>query len=123
MYKINLDGKVFTLDKKTKVIDLIDKNDLSIIAAKINNNVRQLDFEVYYDADINLLRLNDSEATKIYYNSMRYLFAMAVHNLYPNQNVKFFHKYYETCQPTFFLQHLHPNIWQDVLSFPLQLYW
>ena len=42
MFKINLDGKELFLTKKCKVMDLIDKDDLSVLACIVKNKIRSL---------------------------------------------------------------------------------
>ena len=74
--------KIF--DKSIKIIDLISDidKDFSYIAALVNGRIRELDYSVHYDATIKLLTLKDSLANGVYERGIRYLFAMAVFNLY-----------------------------------------
>lgn len=89
MFAITIDNKKFSFTKKIKVLDLIDKKDYSIIACTVNNRVRELSFEIFYDAEVKFLRLDNHEATRIYNASLRYLFAMAVARLYPELDIRF----------------------------------
>ncbi len=59
------------------------------IAAKVNNRVRDLNYEVYYDAEVEFLTVSDHEAMKIYEATLRYIVAMAFHNLYPDLKIRF----------------------------------
>ncbi len=74
--------KIF--EKSIKIIDLIPNNDqdFAYIAALVNGRIRELDYSVHYDATIKLLTLKDTLANGIYERGIRYLFAMAVFNLY-----------------------------------------
>ncbi len=90
MIKVNFEGKDVFLSRPTRVIDLIeDKDDLSIICCLVNNVTQRLDFELRHNSKVELLRLDNHYACNTYYNSLRYLFAMATHNLYPHLSVKF----------------------------------
>ena len=59
------------------------------IAAKVNNRLRELNYEVYYDCEIELLDLTNSDAVKVYETSLRYLLAMAFRRVYPQYSVRF----------------------------------
>lgn len=59
------------------------------IAAKVDNRLRELNYVPENAQEITLLTLNDSEAVKIYETSLRFLVAMAIHNLYPAVRVRF----------------------------------
>ncbi len=89
MFTITLGDKKLSFQKKVKVLDLMPEKDYSIIACTVNNRIRELTFEIYYDATVKFLRLDDEEAVKIYNASLRYLFAMVVSRLYPELDIKF----------------------------------
>ncbi|HBS10914.1 MAG TPA: AAA family ATPase [Firmicutes bacterium] len=86
-FKIKLDSKELFFDKKIKLIDLTN-NDKNIICARVNNRTRDLDYQIDFDADVRFLTLKSSSAMGIYENSIRYLFCMASHILYPNLKFK-----------------------------------
>lgn len=88
-FKIKVLGKEKTFDKNVRLLDLIDKDDKSIICARVNNRVRELTYEVYYDATVEFLTVKDSDAIKIYESSLRYVVAMAFARLYPEVRVRF----------------------------------
>lgn len=67
---------------------MIEGDPKRYVAAKVNNRLRELNFEVNFDADIDLLDLLDTDAVKVYEASFRYLLAMAFHNVYPNYQIK-----------------------------------
>ena len=66
-----------------------DEDDKTIIAAKVNNRIRELSYEVYFDAEIEFLTTKDYDAVKIYETSLRYLVAMAMDRLYPGVEIHF----------------------------------
>lgn len=87
-FTITLNNQNHVFDDKVKILTLTGGNK-NIIAAKVNNHVRELTYEVYYDATIELLTLKDLDAIRIYEASVRYLFAMAFENLFPKVLYRF----------------------------------
>lgn len=70
---------------KIALFDLLRKEDLKrYYAAKVNNRLRELTYEIHYDANIEFIDLNDSDACSVYERSLRFLFCMAAYELYPN---------------------------------------
>ncbi len=82
-FTLKFDGVSRTFEKKVKLLDLTDNNK-DIICAMVNGRVRELDYDVYYDADVRFLKVDDHDAMGIYERGIRFLFAMATHNLYPD---------------------------------------
>lgn len=86
--KINHEEKRF--EKKVSLLSLLNEDEKKkYYCAKVNNRVRELTYEVYYDATIEFLTLSDHEAMKIYEASLRYVFAMAFARAYPNMKIRF----------------------------------
>ena len=91
-YQITINGKTETKEKKASLLSLLneeERKEKRYIAAKVNNRVRELEYEVYYDAEIEFLDCSSIEAMKIYEASLRYVVAMAFHNLYPDLKIRF----------------------------------
>ncbi|MCH5156498.1 MAG: nucleoside kinase [Clostridiales bacterium] len=88
MFTINIAGKKHKLTQKTPILDLIDNSNKEYIVAKVNNRLRELTYELSFDANVELLDLKTSDGVKVYETSFRYLLAMAFHNLYPDYQVK-----------------------------------
>lgn len=86
-FKITINGVSQTFAKKVKLIDLTDGNK-DIICANVNGRIRELDYDVYYDATVSFLTLQDHDAMGIYEKGIRYLFAMASHLVYPGIKFK-----------------------------------
>lgn len=91
-FTIKCQGQEKTYDEKLSLLAL--EKDFGIepehfIAAMVNNRVRDLNYEVYYDAEVEFLDLRDHEAMKIYEATLRYIVAMAFHNLYPELKIRF----------------------------------
>ncbi len=87
-FKLKYLGQEKEFDKKVKLLDLIENNDKSIICARVNNRVRELTYEVYYDATVEFLTVKDNDATKIYEASLRFVTAMAFHKIYPELKIR-----------------------------------
>ena len=88
MFTVQLAGKTHTLSEKTPIINLFDNSEKKYIAAKVNNRLRELTYELSFDADVELVDLMTSDGVKVYETSFRYLLAMAFHNLYPQCQMK-----------------------------------
>ena len=88
-FKLQYLGKEKEFEKNVKLLDLIENKDRSIIAARVNNRVRELTYEVYYDAKIEFLTVKDVDAVKIYEASLRFVTAMAFARVYPELKIRF----------------------------------
>ncbi len=89
-FTVKINDKEIHLDKKTELLSLLSEEDKKkFYCAKVNNRVRELTYEVYYDATVEFLTLSDHEAMKIYEASLRYVFAMAFARAYPNTKIRF----------------------------------
>lgn len=90
MFTVKIGEQTLTLEQKTPILELISiENQKKYIAAKVNNRLRELNYEVYYDCEIELLDLTNSDAAKVYETSLRYLLAMAFRRVYPQYSVRF----------------------------------
>lgn len=90
MFTVKIGEQTLTLEQKTPILELIPiENHKKYIAAKVNNRLRELNYEVYYDCEIELLDLTNSDAVKVYETSLRYLLAMAFRRVYPQYSVRF----------------------------------
>ena len=89
-FTIHVNGQTKTFEKKVSVKDLIGDSDpeKKIIAARVNRRSRELDYEIYYDAEVEFLDLSDTEASKIYEATLRYITAMAFHRCYPEMKIR-----------------------------------
>lgn len=88
MFTVTINDKKIALEEKTQILKLIDNADRSVLAAKVNNRLRELTYELSFDCDVELLTLKDSDVLKVYEASLRYLMVMAFKNLYPDYQVK-----------------------------------
>ena len=88
MYTVNILNETHKLNERTPIIKLLKDDEKRYMVAKVNNRLRELNFELYYDCDVVPLDLNSSDAVKVYETSMRYLIVLAFHNLYPEYQIK-----------------------------------
>ena len=88
-FKLKYLGKEKTFASKVKLLDLLEKEDKSFVCARVNNRVRELTYEVYYDANVKFLTVKDSDAIRTYEASLRFVLAMAIHNVDPSLEVRF----------------------------------
>lgn len=91
-FTISIGNTTKTFEKRVALLDLLteeEKEEKTYICAKVNNQVRDLSYEVYYDAEVEFLTVKDHEAMKIYEASLRYVIAMAFHRLYPDLHIRF----------------------------------
>ena len=86
---IKLGDKTLNFDKKVSLQSLIENEDKEFIVAKVNNRIRELSYEIYYDSEVELLSVKSPEAVRVYETSLRYLFAMAAQRTYPNLKFRF----------------------------------
>ena len=88
-FTVKVDNRELTFTKKVKLIDLIEGDVHDYIYAKVNNRLRELSYELYYSADVKLLKKCDYEAIKPYETSLRYIVAMACSRVFPNLTIKY----------------------------------
>lgn len=93
MINVKYDGKEVCVKQGTRVIDLIDEKDkCNYIVCRVGSQVKELNYmlsEKNEGMEISLLGLDNIEAGKAYETSLRYIIAMAFHNLYPDVKIRF----------------------------------
>lgn len=87
-FTVFLDSKELHFEKKIKLKELTN-SDYSIICALVNGRVRELDYDLHYDATVKFLTTADQPAAGIYERGIRFLFAMAAQRLYPDIKFRF----------------------------------
>jgi len=87
-FTLKYNGRVTEHSKKISLLSLIGTENKDIICARVNNRIRDLTYEVYYDAEIVFLTVKDQDAIRPYETSVRYLLAMAFARVYPEVNVR-----------------------------------
>lgn len=89
MFKITINNKEYELNQPKKISDIIDNKNYEFQAALVNNRLRELNYLIENECNIELLDTKNSAVTKIYQSTLRYLVIMAIRNLYPKARVIF----------------------------------
>ena len=78
--QIKLNDKTYKVKKNVTVLSFLNalKYDKTIIAAKVNNDVKNLNYVLTKDCTIELIKYNEYIGNKIYVNGLKFLFIIAV---------------------------------------------
>ncbi len=89
-FKLQYLGKEQEFSHRVKLLDLLPEEDKKkYVCGRVNNRSRELTYEVNYDAKVEFLTCSDTDASKIYEASLRFVASMAFHNLYPELKARF----------------------------------
>lgn len=89
MLEVTINAKPMVLEKPTSLLELSKGLDKKYYAAKVNNSLKELNSVIAESCDITFLDLTSPDSVKIYEATLRYIFLMAVKNLYPERQVRF----------------------------------
>lgn len=93
MIKIYIDNNEKQVKEGTRVLDLLPKEDkCKYVVCKIGSQIKELNRKLSARDDsksIEFLGIENSEAVKAYETTLRYIVAMAFHNLYPQVRIRF----------------------------------
>ena len=89
MYKVKIGSIILERDEKVLLKDLAKELGIESYAAKVNNRLRELNYYLNYNCEVEFLDLKSSDAVKVYETSLRYLIIMALERLYPSIKIKF----------------------------------
>ena len=87
-FKVLFDNQEKVYDKPVSVLDIVGNNH-DYVCAYVNKRVRELTYIVNKDSEIIPLTSKDSDAMRIYEASLRFLVAMAMHNIHPHYEIRF----------------------------------
>ncbi len=91
MIKVKYNDKEYKIKKDTKVIDFIEKNlkqdDKKIIACKVFNEVKSLDYEMDRDCTVELLSTSTTDGNRIYVRGITFILIKAFEELYPGKKI------------------------------------
>ena len=90
-FTVQIRDKVYRLERKTPILDLIKEHDPDkrAVAARVDNRVRELTYELSRDCKVEILTVKDPDAIKVYEASLRYVVAMAFSRCYPDIKIRF----------------------------------
>lgn len=103
--KITYNGEVKVFERPVTVLDVVGQ-DKSYVAAYVNKRVRELTYVISNDAEVIPLTLKNDDAKNIYEASVRFLVAMAMHNIHPELDVRFSYN----VSRSIFMQILTPGV-------------
>lgn len=89
MFKININNQDYFYENKIVLKDLAKDFMPNAIAAKVNNRLRELNYYINYNCEIEFINLTNFDAVRIYETSLRYLIIMALEKINPNITVRF----------------------------------
>ena len=87
-FKVIFNNEEKTYEQPVTVLDIVGK-DHNILCAYVNRRVRELTYTVDKDSEIVPLTFKDRDAMRIYEASLRFLVAMAMHNIHPHYEIRF----------------------------------
>ena len=87
-FKVIFNNEEKIYDSPVTVLDIVGKN-RDIICAYVNKRVRELTYTIDKDSEIVPLTCKDRDAMRIYESSLRFLVAMAMHNIHPHYQIRF----------------------------------
>ncbi len=88
--KLEINEKIYTFEGSLTLEEIAKSLDLKhVLAATVNGRLRELTYCIKKDSSIDFLDMTDPAAIKIYESTLRYVTAMAVHNLFPTVKLKF----------------------------------
>lgn len=92
---ITLNNEKYEVEKKTTLLELSRrfKNlyKSAIVAARVNNDIKDLSYELSEDSIIKFIDLTDEDGMRIYRRSLYFIFIKAVNELFPDRNAVISH--------------------------------
>ena len=87
-FKVIFNGKEKEYDSPVTALDIVG-DDRDIVCVSVNNRIRELTYTIDKDSEIIPLTCKDRDAMRIYEASLRFLVAMAMHNIHPRYQIRF----------------------------------
>jgi len=93
--RIRLNGQEMEVAKGTRIEELVrdlkGKMGSQIVAAVVNNEIRELTFPIEQESDITTVDLSSDDGIRIYQRSLKFLLIKAVHDLFPDKELQVRH--------------------------------
>ena len=70
------------------VYKLLDMEDKDILAVRVNNSVRDLNYRLCENSHITPVRYNSNDGYRIYIRTVKFLLYMAIKRVYPNLDIE-----------------------------------
>ena len=87
-FKVLFNNEEKIYENPVTVLDIVGDN-RDYLAAYVNKRVRELTYTIDKDSEIVPLTFKDRDAMRIYESSVRFLVAMAMHNIHPHYQIRF----------------------------------
>ncbi len=92
---VTINNQKYELEDKVTLLELsrrFAKEYVStIVAARVNNDIKELSFNIKEDAEIGFIDLTDEDGMRIYRRSLYFIFIMAVHDVFPDRKAVISH--------------------------------
>ena len=93
--KIKINGEDMMVQPGARIEDLIQgfkgKKDSQIVAALVDNEIKELTFPIEEDCVITTVDLTSEDGVRIYQRSLKFLLIKAVHDLFPGKELQIRH--------------------------------
>lgn len=89
MFTVKYQNQEYQFSDKITLKEMTKQFGVKCYIATVNNRLRELDYYINYDCEVEFLDLKDFDAVRVYETSFRYLVLMALERLYPNIKVRF----------------------------------
>lgn len=89
MFTVKVNNQSMQFENNITLKKLADDLKIEAYVAKVNNRLRELDYYINYNCEVDFFDLTNFDAAKVYETSLRYLIIMAIERLYPNAKVNF----------------------------------
>lgn len=74
--------------KASEVFSVLDKDMSKILAVKVNNSARNLDYALVEDSKISPITFENSDGYRVYIRTVKFLLCMALKRLYPDLDIE-----------------------------------
>lgn len=89
---VSYEGKNISAQYKSKVADILKKlniNDKSILGFRVNNEIRNYEYEIVVDSEIEPIYISSQDGYRIYSRTLKMVLYMALVRLYSDADVEF----------------------------------
>ncbi len=92
---ITIKNQKYELKDSTTLLELSERFKKecvsTIVAARVNNDIKELSFRIKENAEISFIDLTDEDGMRIYRRSLYFIFIMAVHDVFPDRKAVITH--------------------------------
>ena len=82
MFRVEFEnGGFMEYENPIKIKELISSEDYNYFACKVNNKLRDFEYEIKKNCKINFVGIKDRDANKVYESSLRFILLMAAYNV------------------------------------------